>query len=249
MQQVQLLASQVNSGSFSEFIEKICSLASQKNSAYVCFANVHMLVEAYDDPSFNKILQNASLVTPDGMPLAKLMKWKHKLDQERVAGMDVVPVLFKEASERGLRIFMLGDTEELLEELESRLALDFPKLAVAGSYSPPFRSLTDSEKEEVVNLVNKAKPDLLLVALGCPKQEKWMAEHAGKIQATMLGIGNALRTYLGKEKRAPSWMQKMALEWLYRLLQNPGRLWKRYFITNGKFILLNLQLMLSGKSS
>ncbi|MEO1216093.1 MAG: WecB/TagA/CpsF family glycosyltransferase [Bacteroidota bacterium] len=248
MQQVQLLASQVNSGSFSEFIEKICSLASQKDSSYVCFANVHMLVEAYDDPSFNQVLQKAALVTPDGMPLAKLMKWRHKLDQERVAGMDVVPVLFKEASERGLRIFMLGDTEELLEELENQLAIDFPRLVVAGSYSPPFRNLSDSEKEEVIHMVNEAKPDLLLVALGCPKQEKWMAEHTGKIQATMLGIGNALRTYLGKEKRAPIWMQKMALEWLYRLLQNPGRLWKRYFITNGKFILLNLGLMLSGKS-
>ncbi|MEL6257404.1 MAG: WecB/TagA/CpsF family glycosyltransferase, partial [Bacteroidota bacterium] len=246
MQQVQLLASQVNSGSFSEFIEKICSLASQKDSSYVCFANVHMLVEAYDDPSFNQVLQKAALVTPDGMPLAKLMKWRHKLDQERVAGMDVVPVLFKEASERGLRIFMLGDTEELLEELENQLAIDFPRLVVAGSYSPPFRNLSDSEKEEVIHMVNEAKPDLLLVALGCPKQEKWMAEHTGKIQATMLGIGNALRTYLGKEKRAPIWMQKMALEWLYRLLQNPGRLWKRYFITNGKFILLNLGLMLSG---
>lgn len=241
MHQVQLLASPINLGTFPEFIDKICSLALKKVSSYVCFANVHMLVEAYEDPAFNQVLEGADLVTPDGMPLCKLMKWKHKLTQDRVAGMDVVPVLFKEAAKRKLSVYLYGDTDELLEKIQQRLLSDFPDLQISGSYSPPFRTLTDQEKADIVTRINKAEPHLLFVALGCPKQEKWMAEQHGKVQATMLGIGNALRTYIGMEKRAPEWMRSMALEWLYRLLQNPGRLWKRYFVTNGKFLYLNVR--------
>lgn len=240
MEQVQLLASPVNSGSFSQFTEKICSLAHEKLSSYVCFANVHMLVEAYEDPDFNQVLKEANLVAPDGVPLCKLMEWKYKEAQDRVAGMDMVPVLFGEAEKRGLSIFLFGDKEDLLEELESRLRIDFPTLKIAGAYSPPFRALTEAEDQDIVDRINASGSQLLFVALGCPKQEKWMAAHQGRVQATMLGIGNAFRTYLGKEKRAPQWMRKFALEWLYRLLQNPKRLWKRYFLTNGKFIYLNL---------
>lgn len=244
MQQVQLLASLVNLGTFPEFIDRICSLAQTKASSYVCFANVHMLVEAYEDPAFNQVLEAADLVTPDGMPLCKLMKWKHKLTQDRVAGMDVVPTLFQEAEKRELSIFLYGDTDELLEKIEQRLKADFPKLKIAGTYSPPFRVLSEDERKEIISRINDANPNLLFVALGCPKQEKWMAEQHGKIHATMLGIGNALRTYIGMEKRAPEWMRSMALEWLYRLMQNPGRLWKRYFITNGKFLYLNVRQLL-----
>ncbi|MEM6802785.1 MAG: WecB/TagA/CpsF family glycosyltransferase [Bacteroidota bacterium] len=240
MQQVQLLASPVNAGSFSQFTEKICSLAKKKHSSYVCFANVHMLVEAYEDPQFNQVLKGANLVAPDGVPLCKLMKWKYKEEQDRVAGMDMVPILFEEAEKRDLSVFLYGDTEELLEELEAQLLRDFPGLTIAGAYSPPFRSLTVEEDQEIVNRINASGSQLLFVALGCPKQEKWMAAHHGQVEATMLGIGNAFRTYLGKEKRAPQWMRKFALEWLYRLLQNPKRLWKRYFLTNGKFIYLTL---------
>ncbi|MDY0121160.1 MAG: WecB/TagA/CpsF family glycosyltransferase [Sulfurimonas sp.] len=229
----------INTGKYETFINRIRQLALKKSSSYVCVSNVHMVVEAHNDESFKKVVNCADMVTPDGMPLAKAMKLLYRIEQDRVAGMDLMPDLLKISEEKDLSIFMYGSTDETLGQVITNARAEFPSLRLY-SYSPPFRALSDAEKENVVQMINAANPHFVFVALGCPKQEKWMAEHKGKIHSCMIGLGGALEVYAGIKKRAPMWMQKASLEWLYRLAQDPKRLWKRYLITNTLFILLLL---------
>lgn len=238
MESVQVISSLISLGSFDEFISRILASGYKNESAYTCCANVHMVVEAHRDPQLREIINKADLVTPDGMPLTQLIKLKYGIEQERVAGMDLFPAILHKASQEGLKVYFYGDEDRILRLLQDKVHMDFPDLEIVGKYSPPFRELSKSEKKRIVRWINQSGAQLLFVALGCPKQEMWMAEHRGLINASMVGIGNAFRTYLGVEMRAPSWMQKASLEWLYRLIQNPRRLWKRYFVTNTLFFLL-----------
>lgn len=199
-----------------------------------------MIVESRQDQALKAAVDGADLAAPDGMPLCKVLKMKDNIEQERVAGMDLVPELLHRAAQEGLKVFFYGDTDEVLDALSQKSQTDFADLQIAGRYSPPFRALSEQEDQEIVDMINDSDADIVFVALGCPKQEKWMAAHKGRVHASMLGIGNAFRTYLGYEKRAPKWMQKFALEWLYRLAQNPRRLFKRYFVSNSIFLLLLL---------
>ncbi|PRY11219.1 N-acetylglucosaminyldiphosphoundecaprenol N-acetyl-beta-D-mannosaminyltransferase [Pontibacter ummariensis] len=243
-----LFNSLISVGSFNEFVEHIFWLTEHKKSSYVCFANVHMLMEAYQDKEFNRILNNADVATPDGGPLSKLFKLFYGKRQERVAGMDLLPCLLREAAERGKSVFFYGSTDHVLEAVLRRAKQELPHLKVSGYFSPPFRKLTHIEDTGITNMINKANPDLVFVALGCPKQERWMAEHKGRINACMLGVGQAYLTYAGLEKRLPKWARDLSLEWTYRLWQEPGRLWKRYLITNSKFLLLLVKLLFQQQS-
>lgn len=238
MEKTRIITSLITTGSYDDMVNGIFSLAQDQPSSYVCCANVHMVVEAYKDRSFNEILNNADMATPDGAPLTKSMQLLYGIKQERVAGMDLLPSLLREAEKRNQSVYFFGDTMEVLSALRDKIALDFPRLRVAGIYSPPFKQLTRTEEQDIVSMINAMSPDLLFVALGCPKQEKWMAAHKGKVNACMLGVGNAFRTYIGVLDRAPGWMQKLSLEWLYRLIQEPQRLWKRYLVTNSLFLFL-----------
>ena len=237
----KLLTSLISAGSFNEFINHIFWLTENKASSYVCFANAHMLVEAYKDKDFNKLLNSADVATPDGGPLSKLMKLMYGQEQDRVAGMDVLPRLLQEAAARGKSVYFYGSTDQVLEAVVAKAKAELPELQVAGYYSPPFRKLTDAEDSDIVNMINDANPDLVFVALGCPKQERWMAEHKGKVKACMLGVGQAYMTYADLEKRLPEWARNFSLEWTYRLWQEPRRLWKRYLITNSMFLYLSLK--------
>ena len=236
-ERANVIGCEISLGSYEQMVDRILTLAANKQSSYVCCANVHMVVEALKDEQFHEVLNQADLATPDGAPLAKAIQWLHGIRQDRVAGMDLVPSLLAEAQTRDLSVFFLGDTDEVLDQLVSKVQQDFPRLRIVGAYSPPFRKGAPEKDETAVERVNQSGANLLFVALGCPKQEKWMAAHKGEIPACMLGIGNAFRTYLGILDRAPDWMQKASMEWLYRLYQEPGRLWKRYFITNTYFVL------------
>jgi N-acetylglucosaminyldiphosphoundecaprenol N-acetyl-beta-D-mannosaminyltransferase len=178
------------------------------------------------------------MVTPDGMPLAVGMKLIYGLKQDRVAGMDLLPDLLKKSEEHRIPVFFYGGTPEMLKRTTSYCSVHYPELNIAGMYSPPFRSLSASENEGVVNEINQSGARFVFVALGCPKQEKWMALMKGRIQATMIGIGGALPVLVGMQKRAPVWMQALCLEWLYRLMQEPKRLFKRYAVTNTTFLFL-----------
>lgn len=240
----RLITSLISAGSFTNFINHIFWLTENKASSYVCFANAHMLVEAYRDKEFNELLNNADVATPDGGPLSKLMKLMYGQEQDRVAGMDVLPRLLQEAALRGKSVYFYGSTDQVLEAVVAKAKHDLPDLKIAGYYSPPFRKLTDMEDAAITDMINEANPDLVFVALGCPKQERWMADHKDKVKACMLGVGQAYMTYANLEKRLPKWARDLSLEWTYRLWQEPRRLWKRYLYTNSMFVLLTLKLLL-----
>ncbi len=238
MNSVKIVGLNISTISFQESLKLIIEKAKSKTSSYFCFANVHMAIEAYDDSSFQENVNDANLVCADGMPLVKAAKWLAGNNIERVAGMDMMPQLIQAASTNNLKVFFFGTTEEVLQKIATKAKDEFPKIKIAGTFSPPFKTLSKEEKQEHLEIINKSGADLVFVALGCPKQEKWMAENTKLINAPLLGVGGAFPVYVNMQKRAPLWIRNLSLEWLYRLLQDPKRLFKRYFYTNSKFILL-----------
>lgn len=241
MNKLKLFNTYISKISFDECVERILSTRGQ--SSYICFANVHMVMEAYKDDRFNEILKEAYIVTPDGAPIAKTLSWLYNYKQQRIAGMDLLPRLLHEAEKRCVSVFFYGSTEEVLSSIKKKVASELPNLKVAGSYSPPFRQLTETEELDIINRINYSGADLVFVALGCPKQEKWMARHKNKINACMLGVGQAFLVYAELEKRLPKWTRDLCVEWIYRLYLEPGRLWKRYLINNSLFLFRVLKLL------
>ena len=226
----------ISTGTQAEVVENIFGLAAERRGAYVCFANVHMLMEADGDPAFQEVLNNADLALPDGSPVAIYLNKKYGLRQERLPGMDMLPVLLEEAARRAKSVFFFGGQQNVLDALQARIARELPALRVAGAISPPFRPLSTAEQAEFVTRINNAETDLLFVALGCPKQENWMARHQPDVRACMMGVGQAFMTYAGLERRLPPWLRKLPVEWLYRLVLEPRRLFKRYAVTNTRFL-------------
>jgi N-acetylglucosaminyldiphosphoundecaprenol N-acetyl-beta-D-mannosaminyltransferase len=245
MKKSAVFNSKISTGRYVEFIGEIFQLVKFKIPSYVCFANVHMVVEAQRDPNFQRVLNGANIAAPDGKPVSIVMKLINRQDQDRVCGMDMMPDLLREAALRGKSVFFYGDTEQMLSLVTAKAKQDFPNLRIAGSYSPPFRELTETESDAMVSMIRDAAPDLVFVSLGCPKQEKWMAQYRDKLGACLLGVGQAFRVYAGVEKRLPQWMRSLCLEWLFRLCLEPGRLWKRYLVTNTYFLMLTLSYIAS----
>lgn len=234
----KILSLSISLESFDNIVEDIINKGINHQSSYVCIANVHMNIEAYRDANFANVVNDANLITPDGMPIVKALKWLYGIQQDKVSGPDLMPRLLEEASLQNLKVFFYGSTEEVLELLKIYCQEKYPSLQIAGMISPPFRALTIEEEQEYIDTINNTGTNILFVALGCPKQEKWMASMKGRIHAVMLGVGGAFPMLVGVEKRAPLWMQRYMLEWFYRLMQDPRRLFKRYFITNNLFIYL-----------
>ena len=238
MSNQKLISIHLSLGSFQDFVNNIVVLGQRKQSSYVCVANVHSCIETYQDASFAQMVNQADIVTPDGMPLVKAMAWLYGIKQDKVSGPDLMPVLLLESEKKGLKVYFYGSTDDVLERLKDFCSENYPKLLIVGMHSPPFRVLTEAETQAEIQQINSSRANLVLVALGCPKQEHWMANMKGKINAVMVGVGGAFPMLVGVQKRAPLWMQKNSLEWFYRLVQEPRRLFKRYFITNSLFILL-----------
>lgn len=238
MERQQIINFGISTGKYSSFISHIIALAKQRASSNVCVANVHMFIEAYHDKKFIEIINAADVVTPDGKPLAWSLRLLHGIKQDRVAGMDLLPDLLQQLMKLDLPVYFYGGSAVLLEKTRTYIKLNYPGLRVAGVNSPPFRQLTCDEMEEVAGEINSSQACVVFVVLGCPKQEKWMAQMKGRINAVMIGIGGALPVLVGMQKRAPRWMQVSGLEWLFRLAQEPGRLFKRYAVTNSLFIYL-----------
>lgn len=233
----QVVSLAISRGSYPTFLDRILVLAERRQSSYVCVANVHMCIEAYDDKSFAEVVNAADLVTPDGMPLAMAIKLLYGEAQDRVAGMDLLPDLLALAEQHEMACYIYGGSEAMLAQSKHYIEERYPHLR-CGYYSPPFRPLSDAELLGDAARINAFGAQLIFVALGCPKQERWMAHMKGKVQGCMLGIGAALPVLIGAQSRAPKWMQKASLEWLYRLIQEPKRLFKRYAYTNTKFLWL-----------
>ena len=241
MDKLKLLNVNVSTGRYEDFVTKIIDASEARSGIYICVANVHMVVEANKKKEFENILNQAAIVTPDGQPLTWAFEWLHGVKQERVAGMDLLPDLITQATLKKMSVFFYGGTNELLARTKVFLNKEHPDLIIAGFLSPPFRKLSNEENEQVIQQINDSGAHLVFVILGCPKQEKWMAFAHGKVHAVTIGVGGALPVLIGEQKRAPKWMQNAGLEWVYRLMQEPRRLFKRYVFTNTYFIYLVLK--------
>lgn len=227
-------------------LSRIGRWASAKESRYVCICNAHSVVTATDDAAFSAAVQQADMATPDGAPVAWLIGKQTGQPQQRINGPDLMWRYLADGAAVGGPVFLYGGKVETLEVLHRRVLEEFPDLQIAGIYSPPFRELTADEDQQVVDMVNRSGATTVWVSLGCPKQEKWMAEHRGRIQAVMIGVGAAFDYHAGTIRRAPLWMQRNGLEWLHRLASEPGRLWKRYLVTNSLFMFLAARQLLTG---
>ena len=203
---------------------------------YMCVSNVHTTVMSYEDASYCAVQNGGIMAIPDGGPLSSVGRKRGFSGMKRTTGPDYMKEMLKISNEEGYRHFFYGSTEETLKKLQRTLKRSYPNVQVAGMFSPPFRTLSAQEDEEIVHMINESNADFVWIGLGAPKQERWMAEHQGKIKGFMIGVGAAFDYEAGNIDRAPMWMQKANLEWLYRLLQEPKRLFKRYFYTNTKFI-------------
>lgn len=205
---------------------------------YICVSNVHTTVTGYEEADYRNIQNTAALALPDGKPLSLYSKKHGFPEAERVTGPDLMGELF--ARDNGLRHYFYGGKEETIQVLSEKLPGEYPSLRIAGMVSPPFRPLTEEEDERELQKMNDAKADIIWIGLGAPKQERYMYEHRGKVNGVMIGVGAGFDYYAGTIKRAPMWMQKLSLEWLYRLMQDPKRLFRRYFATNFKFLRLTM---------
>ena len=231
-----ILNTRINVINMENTVEYLSENLESLRGSYICVSNVHTTVMAYRDEQYRKVQNESAMNLPDGKPLSIVQKMKGFSQAERVPGPDLMPEIFNISEEKGYRHYFYGSTEHVLEELEKNLKSRFPKLQIAGMYSPPFRPLTDKEDEEAVKRINDARPDFVWVGLGAPKQELWMAEHKDRVKAVMLGVGAGFEFHAGTVKRAPHWMQEYCLEWLFRMFQDPKRLLPRYINTNFSFL-------------
>ena len=206
---------------------------------YICVSNVHTTVMAHDNPAYRNVQNSAAIALPDGKPLSVVSRKRGYTEAERVTGPDLMGELF--ARENGLKHFFYGDKEETLQILQQKLKEKYPDIQIAGMISPPFRSLSQEEEKAYIQQINDSGADIVWIGLGAPKQENWMYEHQGMFPGKMIGVGAGFSYHAGLLKRAPEWMQRMSLEWLYRLMQDPIRLYKRYFRTNLKFLYLEMK--------
>lgn len=203
---------------------------------YICVSNVHTTVTAYDDPSYCAVQNGGLMAIPDGGPLSTVGRNRGYENMQRTTGPSLMGEIFDISVQKGYRHYFYGSTEETLEKLRAKLTASYPGIQIAGMYSPPFRPLTEDEDAEIVKQINDSNADFVWIGLGAPKQEIWMNQHYGKVHGLMIGVGAGFDYYADNIKRAPEWMQKHNLEWLYRLMQDPKRLFKRYLYTNTKFI-------------
>ena len=200
---------------------------------YIC---VHTTVTSFEEPDYCAVQNGGIMAIPNGGPLSTVGRKRGHKNMERTTGPSLMGEIFKITSEKGYRHFFYGSSQETLDLLEEKLNENYPGIQIAGMYSPPFRTLTDEEDAAVIKMINDAKADFVWIGLGAPKQENWMAAHQGKIDGLMIGVGAGFDYFAGNIERAPEWMQKWNLEWVYRLIQDPKRLFYRYWHTNTKFI-------------
>jgi N-acetylglucosaminyldiphosphoundecaprenol N-acetyl-beta-D-mannosaminyltransferase len=221
---------------WSTAVERICDWAERRESRYVSICDAHSIVRARRDPAHGRHVSGADMVTPDGWPVAWMLRHVGYPRQQRINGPDLMERLLVAAESRGLRVYVYGTTDSTLAALEAALRRSYPRLKIAGLHSPPFRPLNEAEDAADVARINASGAHLVMTGLGCPKEDRWMFDHRGRVQAVMLGIGAGIDFHAGTVARAPVWMREHGLEWLFRLSQEPGRLWQRYLVNNTLFV-------------
>lgn len=233
----RILNTNINVTNMQETVAYLTEHLEELRGNYICVANVHTTMMSYRDQDYNTIQNSGAMSLPDGKPLSIVCRRRGFYDAMRVPGPDLMPEIFRVSEKCGFRHYFYGGSPETLSQLKIKLLESFPWLNIVGMYSPPYRPLTVQEDEQIVKEMNEAKPDFIWVALGAPKQEEWMYQHQFKVGGIMLGVGAAFDFCAGTVKRAPGWMQELCLEWLYRLMQDPKRLFMRYFSTNISFLI------------
>lgn len=231
-----VLGAHIDAVDWKECLDRLAAWASRSESRCVYLCNVHSVVTARREPPFGQVINSADLAVPDGAPITWWLRGLGFAGQNRISGPDLMWRCCARAAAEGLSIFLYGGSAETLKRLSARLAREFPGLKLAGCHAPPFRLLTPEEDEQIVRTIENSGAQIVFVALGCPKQEAWMAARRGKIRAVMIGVGAAFDFHAGMIKRAPRWMQDCGLEWFHRLGSEPRRLWRRYLVTNTLFL-------------
>jgi N-acetylglucosaminyldiphosphoundecaprenol N-acetyl-beta-D-mannosaminyltransferase len=221
---------------FQQALEACLERAASGLPGYACFANVHMLAEARDQPDVAEAVNAADWAFPDGLPLAKALSRVYQIPVERVAGMDFIHPFLDGCSARSLRVCVYGGSEAMQERARTELPRRYPGVRDWLFICPPFGQRSPADVAGDIGRMADFGPGATLVILGCPRQERFMATHRHRIPGLMLGLGGALPTLLGFNRRAPEWARQMMMEWAWRLFQEPGRLWKRYALTNTRFL-------------
>ena len=226
---VNVLGVGISPISMAQALDSMAGWIASRRYSYVCLAPAHSVMSCQGDPRLARIFNSSGLTTPDGMSLVWLLRLKGYTHVERIYGPDLVLAACRRGLEHGWRHFLYGGAPGEEADLTARLESQTPGLSVCGTYTPPFRALTDSEESEMVKRVNATRPDVVWVGIGSPNQERWMVEHLGRIEAPVLvGVGAAFDFLSGRKPQAPRWMQRSGLEWLFRLATEPRRLWPRY---------------------
>jgi N-acetylglucosaminyldiphosphoundecaprenol N-acetyl-beta-D-mannosaminyltransferase len=202
----------------------------------VSICDAHSIVRASRDPQHGRHIAQADMVTPDGWPVAAMLRRLGHPQQERINGPDLMERLLVEAERRRLGVYVYGTTDRTLAALHTALVAAYPNLNIVGLHAPPFRPLSEAEDTADVARIHASGAQLVMTGLGCPKEDRWMFEHRGRVDAVMLGIGAGIDFHAGTVARAPAWMRDHGLEWFFRLTQEPRRLWKRYLVNNTLFV-------------
>lgn len=232
-----ILGVRVDGTSYGDACDRLHGWITQQQWGYVVAANVHVIMTAQQSPAYREVLKHAALVTPDGMPLVWAMRLLGLTEQTRVYGPDLMGFWCERSSRLGVPLYLYGGTPAMVAKLLDILPQRYPGLVIAGSYSPPFRPPSAAEDEDDRNRIHASGAQVVLVALGCPKQEYWMARQAPHLKAMAIGVGAAFSFYSGSVSQAPRWLMGLGLEWLYRFSQEPGRLWQRYLLNNPLFVI------------
>jgi N-acetylglucosaminyldiphosphoundecaprenol N-acetyl-beta-D-mannosaminyltransferase len=233
-----------NIASYSDAYKELITYNLKDVPNYITVNNVHTVIEGVRDSHYKKIINDAFLALPDGKPLSVVAKLKGKKNISRIFGPSFMEKTIDWGQKDNLSHFFFGSSEKILDKLSSSINFKFPEAKIAGMISPPYRPLTESENINYLDKINEANADVIWIGLGAPKQEKWMYENYKHLnRGVMIGIGAGFDYVAGNTKHAPEWMKNLSLEWLYRLIQEPGRLWKRYLVTNTLFLFfITLQL-------
>lgn len=240
----RVLGLRVDEANYDAVVDLVLEWSRQATSRYVCIANVHMVMEAHDDAAFRKIVNHADLVAVDGVPVVWASRRLGLEQQTRVFGPEVVFRICKAAAREGIPVAFYGGSASVLDDLVANLRKRLPDLRIAYWHSPPFRALTEEEDAADLTALLASGARIVFIGLGCPKQERWMFQHRDRLPATAIGVGWAFDTIAGHSSVAPRWMQRCALEWVYRFMLDPKRLWRRYSKHNPRFLaLIALQLL------
>ena len=236
MDKQPLLNTYVNNVDMDETLEEVCRLVDSRKRSYIVAVNVDVIMKIENDSYLKEISDQADLTLVDGKPLVWIAKWSHRPVKAKISGSDLVPEICRVSAQKGYSIFIIGGAEGVAETAGHNLQKRYPGIIISGTYSPPFGFEKDEEELERINrMISGVSPDIVIACFGCPKQEKWIYENYGRYDAVLSVCAGATVDFLaGNVKRAPKWMSDHGLEWFYRFLMEPRRLFRRYFVDDMK---------------